>query len=78
MLNSVVANESMLVLTILEENQRNEIKIFSRKCNSIIKDGKLLRSEVKLTNTQLIKLKSVAKNKAGTKGLCKKSTDIDV
>ena len=29
----------------LEKNQRNEIKIFSRKCNSIIKDGKLPRSE---------------------------------
>ena len=29
--------ESMFVLTILEKNQRNKIKIFSGKCNSIIK-----------------------------------------
>ena len=43
--DSVVANESMFVLTILEKNQRNEIKIFSRKCNSIIKDGKLSRGD---------------------------------
>ena len=40
-------NQSMLVLTILEKkkNQRNEIKTFSRKCNSLIKDGNLSRSE---------------------------------
>ena len=36
--NVIVTNESMFVLTILE-------KIFSRKCNSIIKDGKLSRSK---------------------------------
>ena len=29
--------ESMFVLTILEKNQRNKIKIFPGKCNSIIK-----------------------------------------
>ena len=43
--DSVVANESMFVLTILEKNQRNEIKIFSRKCNTIIKDGELSRGD---------------------------------
>ena len=37
--------QTMFVLTILEKKQRNEIKIFSSKCNSIIKDGKLSRSE---------------------------------
>ena len=37
--------QSMFVSTVLEKNQRNKIKIFSRKCNSIIKDGKLLRNE---------------------------------
>ena len=36
---------SIFVLTILEKNQRNEIKIFSKKCNSIMKDGKLSRIE---------------------------------
>ena len=35
----------MFVLTILKKNQINEIKIFLRTCNSIIKDDKLLRSE---------------------------------
>ena len=39
-------NQSMLVLTIIEKkNQRSEIKTFSRKCNSLIKDGNLSRSE---------------------------------
>ena len=37
--------ESIFLLTILEKNQRNEIEAFSDKCNSIIKDGKLSRSE---------------------------------
>ena len=37
-------DQFMFVLTILENNQGNEIRIFSRKCNSIIKDGKLSRS----------------------------------
>ena len=35
-----------LFLTILEKkNQRNDIKIFSRKCNGIAKDGKLSTRE---------------------------------
>ena len=34
-------DESTFVLTILEKNQRKNIKIFSRKCNSLIKDGNL-------------------------------------
>ena len=33
--------QSMFVLTILEKNQRNETKLFSRKRNSVIKEGKL-------------------------------------
>ena len=33
-------DQSMLVLTILE-NLRNEIIIFSKKCNSIMNNGKL-------------------------------------
>ena len=44
--DAIVANKSMFVLTILEKkNQRNEIKIFSRKCNSIINNGKLSRTK---------------------------------
>ena len=42
--NAIFVNESMFLLTILE-NQRNKIKIFSRKYNIIITDGKLSRSE---------------------------------
>ena len=39
--------ESKFILTILEnkKTRKNEINIFSRKCNNIIKDGKLSRSE---------------------------------
>ena len=36
--NAIVDNESLFILIILEKNERNEIKIFSRKCNSIITD----------------------------------------
>ena len=35
----------MFVLTILGKIKKNHIKVFSRKCNSIIKDGKLSRRE---------------------------------
>ena len=38
-------DRSMFVLIILKKNQRNKINIFSRKCNSIIKDGKLSTSK---------------------------------
>ena len=41
----IVPNESMFVLTVLGKKQRDNIKIFSRKCSSIIKDGKLSRSK---------------------------------
>ena len=52
----------MFILTILEKKKKtNEYKIFSRKCNSIIKDDKLSKKSVKLTNTQLKKLKSATK-----------------
>ena len=37
--------ESMFILTILGKSQRIEIKVFSRKCNIIIKNSKLSRSE---------------------------------
>ena len=45
-------NESMFILTTL--NHRNEIKIFSRKCNSIINSEKLSRTE-SYTNKYIIK-----------------------
>ena len=35
----------MFILTILEKNQRKEVEVFSRKCNSLIKYGKLSRSK---------------------------------
>ena len=37
-------DQSIFVLTILEK-KRNTIKALSRKCDSLIKDGKLSRSE---------------------------------
>ena len=33
--------QSMFVLTILEKKHRNNVKVLTRKCNSLIKDGKL-------------------------------------
>ena len=42
--NAIVANETIFVLTILEKNKETRLN-FSRKCNSIIKDGKLSSSE---------------------------------
>ena len=44
----------MFVSTILEKNQTNEIEIFSKKGNTIMKAGKLLNSQlfrIKFTNT---------------------------
>ena len=38
-------DQSMFALTIVEKNQTNEIKIFTKKCSNIIKYGKLPRSE---------------------------------
>ena len=58
--------ESMFILTILEKYKRNETKSSSRKCNNIIM-VKYQEGRVKLTNTQLNKLKFAAKNKTGTK-----------
>ena len=37
--------QSVIILTILEKNKRTKIKVFSRKCNSIINNGKLSRSK---------------------------------
>ena len=35
--------QSMYVFYNFRKNQRNEIKTFSRKCNSIIKDGEFMK-----------------------------------
>ena len=37
--------QSMFILTILEKIKGDQIKIFSRKCSSILKDGGLSRNE---------------------------------
>ena len=39
-------DQSIIVLTNIRKNQRNKIKIFSRRSSSIIKDGKLSGSEI--------------------------------
>ena len=64
----------MFILKILGKNKRNEIEIFARKSNSITKYyNSIIISRFKdqearfnLTNTQLNKLKSTAKNKTET------------
>ena len=38
-------DQSIFVLIILEKKQRKMSKVFSRKCNSLIKDSKLRRSD---------------------------------
>ena len=35
--------ENNVCLNNFRKNQRNEIKTFSRKCNSIIKDGEFMK-----------------------------------
>ena len=49
------------------QNHRIEVKILSRKCNGLIKMANYEEVRVKLTTTQLNKLKSAARNKCGTK-----------
>ena len=54
--------ECMSVLTILQRNQRSEIKLFSRKCRSIVKDKKLSRSGSK-TNKCITKQIEIRRKK---------------
>ena len=54
-------DQSMLVLTILEKNQRNEIKIFSGEWNSIIKDGELSRSKSETNKCTIKQIKICCK-----------------
>ena len=51
------------VITILEKIKENETKIFSSKCNGLIKMPNYEEEKVKLRNTQLSKLHSAAKKK---------------
>ena len=52
-------------LNNFRKNWINETNIFSRECNSLTKDNKLLKCKVKLTNRQLTKLRSAEKSKTG-------------
>ena len=54
-------NQSIFVLAILEKMKATRLKIFSKEFNSVINDT-LRKGSVKLTNSQLSKLKSVPKN----------------
>ena len=54
--NTIVAGVFMFALTNLENNQRNKIKIFSKKHDSLIKDDKLSKSKsltYKFTSKQI-------------------------
>ena len=53
----------MFVIRILEKIKANETKIFSSKCNDLIKMPNYEEEKVKLRNTQLNKLHSAAKKK---------------
>ena len=59
-------NTKYLYFNNFSKNQKNDIRIFSGKHNSIIKMENYQEAKVKLTNTQLNKLDSAAKNKTGT------------
>ena len=59
-------NTKYLYFNNFSKNQKNDIIIFSGKRNSIIKMENYQEAKVKLTNTQLNKLNSAAKNKTGT------------
>ena len=62
----MLMNTKYLYFNNFSKNQKNDIRIFSGKRNSIIKMENYQEAKVKLTNTQLNKLNSAAKNKAGT------------
>ena len=62
----MLMNTKYLYFNNFSKNQKNDIRIFSGKRNSIIKMENYEEAKVKLTNTQLNKLDSAAKNKTGT------------
>ena len=53
--------QSIFILTIKKKNQRNDINILSRKCSSIIKDGKLSRCESKANKLTIKQIKTCSK-----------------
>ena len=58
-------NDQSMCPNNFRKNQRNKITIFSSKHNGIIKIANYQEMKLKLTNTQLNKLKSAAKNMTG-------------
>ena len=60
------ANESMFVLTILEKIKETRLKFSQWSVTVLWKMVKYQEARVKLTNTQLNKLKSAARNEMGT------------
>ena len=69
-----MSKKTIKIYNVIDNNMPTDIKltmdriskVFSKKYNNIIKDRNCQEARVKLTNTQLIKLKTSAKNKAGT------------
>ena len=57
--------QSMFVLAIWEKLRETRLKLFATKCISLIKKSNYEEVRVKLTNTQISKLKSEVKNKTG-------------
>ena len=59
--NATADNESMFALTNFRKNQRNNVNIFSRKCNSIIKNIKLSRGESEADKYTIKQMKNCSK-----------------
>ena len=59
-------DHSMFVLTILEKIKETRIKFSEESVTVLKKRANYQEARIKLTNTQLHKLKSAAKNKTGT------------
>ena len=62
----IVANESMYVLTTLAKINETRLKFCQESVAVTKKMANYKEARVKVTNTQLNKLKSAAKNKTGT------------
>ena len=75
--DAVLGNESMFVLTILEEIKETRLKVSQGSVTVLWKMANYQEARVKLTNTQLKKLKSAAKNKTGAISRLNKKTFED-
>ena len=60
------STKSMFILTILEKTNETRLKFSQRSITVLLKMASYEEARVKLTNTQLNKLKSAAKNNTGT------------